>query len=193
MNWGVDLFYKLKNYKHMERIDFFSRQQEGEMEGTVEGENHLHIYVKDTFNRRGQLCPLVRDSFILVFVLSNRQLTISNCSCLCRVELSFSCCLLYICMISTTILSLSSSSPPTTTAALLVAEPVSVAATSVTGDNNGAGGGGVWAGLWVAFLQLGLLVSMETAWVWHSRSVAEAASARWDLASTVPAETGGDA
>lgn len=120
------------------------------------------------------------------------QLTISSCSCLCRVELSFSCCLLYICMISTTILSLSSSSPPTTTAAQLGAEPVSLSATSVTGDNNGAGGG-VWVGLWVAFLQPGLLVSMETAWGWHSCSVAEAASARWDLASSEPAETGGDA
>lgn len=45
----------------------------------------------------------------------------------------------------------------------------------------------------MVFLELGLLVSMETAWVWHSRSVAEAASARWDLASSTPAETGGDA
>lgn len=45
----------------------------------------------------------------------------------------------------------------------------------------------------MVFLELGLLVSMETAWVWHSRSVAEAASARWDLASSAPAETGGDA
>ena len=102
-------------------------------------------------------------------------------------------------MISTTILSLSSSIPPTAAAMLLMVEPVSLAATSVTGDNNdaggggGGGGGGVWAGMWVAFLQLGLLVSMETAWVWHSRSVAEAASARWDLASSAPAETGGDA
>lgn len=162
----------------------------------MEGEHNLHIYVKDNFNRRGQFRPLVGHSFILVFVLSNQRLTISSCSCLCRVEFSFSCCLLYICMISTTILSLSSSSTPTVTAAQLTAEPMSLAATSVTGDNNGAGGGGgggVWAGLWVAFLQLGLLVSMETAWAWHSRSVAEAASARWDLASSVPAETGGDA
>lgn len=137
---------------------------------------------------------LVTGSFFLVFVLSDRQLTISSCSCLCRVELSFSCCLLYICMISTTILSLSSSSPPTTTAALLVAEPVSLATTSVTGDNNDArGGGGVWAGVRVAFLQLGPLVSMETAWAWHSLSVAEAAAARRDLASSAPAATGGDA
>lgn len=45
----------------------------------------------------------------------------------------------------------------------------------------------------MVFLELGLLVSMETAWVWHSRSVAKAASARWDLASSAPAETGGDA
>lgn len=142
----------------------------------------------------GDRYGVARESFILVFVLFNCKLTISSCSCLCRVELSFSCCLLYICMISTTILSLSSSCPPTTAAALLAAELVSLAASSVTGDNNDAGGGGgVWAGLWVAFLQLGLLVSMETAWVWHSRSVAEAASARWDLASSAPAETGGDA
>ncbi|TNN58042.1 hypothetical protein EYF80_031714 [Liparis tanakae] len=115
------------------------------------------------------------------------------CSCLCRVELSFSCCRLYICMISTTIRSLSSSSPPA--AATLASAPVSFDATSVTGDDNDtAGGGGVWAGVWVAFLQLWLLVSMETAWVWHSRSPAEAAAAaRWDLASSAPSATAGDA
>lgn len=164
------------------------------MEGSVEGEHHLHVYVKDTLNKRGQLWSTQE----LIYLST---LTISSCSCLCRVELSFSCCLLYICMISTTILSLSSSSPPTTAAALLTAEPVSLTATSVTGDSNdagaggggGGGGGGVWAGLWVVFLRLGLLVSMETAWVWHSRSVAEAAAARWDLASSAPTETGGDA
>lgn len=74
-----------------------------------------------------------------------------------------------------------------------MAEPMSLATTSVTGDNNDAGGGGVRAGWWVTFLQLRLLVSMETAWVWHSRSVAKAVAARWDLASSVPATAGGDA
>lgn len=109
-------------------------------------------------------------------------------------------------MISTTILSLSSSS---------TAELVSLAATSVTGDSNGAGGGGgggelavvvvgrgrggvegdggAWEGLWLVFLPLWLLVSMETAWAWHSRFVAAAASARWGLASSGLVETGGDA
>lgn len=48
--------------------------------------------------------------------------------------------------------------------------------------------------MWVAFLQYGLLISMETAWVWLSRSVAKAAAAAlWDLASPAPAVTGGDA
>lgn len=154
------------------------------MEGLVEGEHHLHIRVTD------------EESNVLVYFgpiclcLSRHQLTISSCSCLCRVELSFSCCLLYICMISTTILSLSSSCPPTTTAEPFVAEPVSLAGTSAICDNNDVGGGG---GVWVAFLQLGLLVSMETAWVWHSCSAAEAAAACWDLASSAPAVMGGDA
>lgn len=114
-------------------------------------------------------------------------LTISSCSCLCSVELSFSCCRLYIWMISTTILSLSSSGPPPAATAPHAEELVSFA--SVTEDNGGRGGAaGLWGGMWVAFLQTGLLVSMETAWVWHSE--AEAASAPWDLASSM---RGGDA
>lgn len=200
MNWKADLLDKLQKYliflQLLNRIGFFPgclRQWKGQWKVNITSKSTWRTLLigEDSYG-------LVRGSFILVFVISHRQLTISSCSCLCRVELSFSCCLLYICMISTTILSLSSSIPPTAAAMLLMVEPVSLAATSVTSDNNdagggGGGGGGVWAGMWVAFLQLRLLVSMETAWVWHSRSVAEAASARWDLASSAPAETGGDA
>lgn len=106
---------------------------------------HLHLSVRDDPRKRWQPHPSGGALLYLSFFprssqtkknqkKQNRKLTISSCSCLCSVELSFSCCLPYICMISTTILSLSSSS---TTAAF-----VSLATTSVTGDNNGAGGGG---------------------------------------------------
>lgn len=161
------------------------------------------VAATDHLKRRGQ--PHLSAFPCSFHTKKQAKLTISSCSCLCSVELSFSCCLPYICMISTTILSLSSSSTAT-------AELVSRAGTSGTGNNNGAGGGrgggvvaavlggrggegdgGAWAGLWLVFLPLWLLVSMETAWAWHSRLVVAAAAARWGLGSSGPAETGGDA
>lgn len=173
--------------------------RDGGKEGSGEGWCHLHI--KDAFNDGNSYRPF----YLVLISVSIQQLTISSCSCFCRVELSFSCCLLYICMISTTIRSLSSSNPPTATGAAFVAGLMSLDAVSVSDDSidagrgrDAGGGGGVWEGMWVAFLQHELLVSMETAWAWLSRSAAEAAAAAataalWDLASSAPAVTGGDA